>query len=735
MFQKSRKQIETITLAFVPLVAVAQIRFGAENRWLLGIEFTTIVIATSLGLVGSPRIRWAGRGALPFIPIAAGVIARWLGHATAFELSALTAFATTALALGCNSLSTKLRSLSLVISGFSVLFASSISDHPLAIGFPITWLLICVWHLIANRWERLELAQAESVVPTQTSRLVTRVLSVILLLSAFYMVKDHTWQSKPLSSGFMPTSGGSKWSDPAARNGVGTGDAAIAAKDHASSFGAVDTNVFIESKESSLFDMFNDMVGEPQTKTKYEQRQALANQSLIPSHQRTARSEKGSQSFSTDRLPPTQHHEFGDTVSDSVLQWEGATGIRLAMHRYDLFDGITWRCSEETDSKHLIERKIDDNHWFFDRTFEGWITDQSASVGLLKVLRLDSDRIPSPMLTAGVHIKDVDRIDFFDIGSDDCFFMPGRDKLPPLTVFHLASFTATEDEIRAGLSYHYPTNGTVPGVLQDFVSTVAQPHSDNYDKLSAIVEHLRTQFRFDREASQEDGIPVEQFMKSGRGGDHLFATATALAARQLGLKSRLVTGFYVRPNAFDFSAGHSNIHPLDVHIWAEVRLDDGRWIEIESTPGYAPPIYKPSWWLQAKRYAAANWPYAATTLGLSLAFWIFRFRFIDLALFLVWKSSFWRSTKTRIRLATIVIESRAKHLGHKRPKGQTQRQWIDTLTQSADESVRITAIQFCETADSIYFGFGEVDYAESAAGLVRLLDRRTLWKTLQQPSL
>ena len=73
------------------------------------------------------------------------------------------------------------------------------------------------------------------------------------------LVRDRFGQSDRLAFGFMPTSGGSKWSDPAARSGIGTGDAAIAAKDHAESFGAVESEIFLESTESTLFDMFNDI--------------------------------------------------------------------------------------------------------------------------------------------------------------------------------------------------------------------------------------------------------------------------------------------------------------------------------------------------------------------------------------------------------------------------------------------------------------------------------------------
>lgn len=44
---------------------------------------------------------------------------------------------------------------------------------------------------------------------------------------------------------------------------VRVGNALVAAREHASSFGAVETDVFLDSEKPSLFDIFSDEFGEP----------------------------------------------------------------------------------------------------------------------------------------------------------------------------------------------------------------------------------------------------------------------------------------------------------------------------------------------------------------------------------------------------------------------------------------------------------------------------------------
>ncbi len=723
----SRRRFETILLAIVSFWSVVPLRWPVEDRRLFANEMAALAIFALLAMARRGRLHCWATAALPAIPVLFAVAARRFATPVALEMTALTCFGAMSLAMAIGAHSNRMRGLSLVTSGFLVLFGASISDSSHAMVPPLIWMLGCVWHLVANHWERLDLAMPDSVTRTWTLRPGVLIVFGLVACAAAFAVSGRFNVARKFNLGIMPTSGGSKWSDPAARHGVGSGDAAIAAKDHAESFGAVDSDIFLESTRSSLFDMFNDLIGEPKKKNKSERRQAVANQNVVPSHQQTARSEQGGSSFSIDRLTPRKHRHFEDAVGHSIVQWDGPTGIRLAMHRYDTFDGTNWTQSSQLQQPSLLSVRIGEKVWFLDRSQRSLANadPDTVNVGLLKVIRLDSTRLPTPMLTAGLHIKDIDRQDFFGIDQDGCFYMPGRERVPPLTVVHVASRALVEDELHDGLVSTPVAKHKSSVDLSSLVAQVVAGHEQPYEQLRAIVEHLRSEFTLDRSHGTESGFPVREFVNERRGGDHLFATAAALMAREIGLRSRLVTGFYVRPDSFDVTAGHASVLPNDAHVWAEVQLRDGRWFEIEPTPGYREPVYRPSLWLMTRRFVSAYW--LRLTAGL-LAIWtgyVTRRIWLDWLLTMAWGASGWLRPRERMRLAMKIIETRGRLAGQRRPSGRPQRDWIEDLTRG-DAAIAPIARRFCDAADAMFFGLQDRQPDDSAGRLVRLLKIQTI---------
>jgi hypothetical protein len=310
------------------------------------------------------------------------------------------------------------------------------------------------------------------------------------------------------------------------------------------------------------------------------------------------------------------------------------------------------------------------------------------------------------MTTVGVHIKDVDRQDFFAIEDDGSFFMPGRDKVPQLTVVNVASVKVMEDELWDRLEVQVPVGGSVKHGWTKILASCATEWTDDFDhpyqKLQAIVSHLGSNFTFDRSAEFGSEDSIVEFIQTRRGGDHLFATVAALLAREIGLQSRLVTGFYVRPSAIDVAAGHSNILPEDVHVWAEIQLDDGRWFEIEPTPGYRQPAYTPSTWLVAKQFAAARWPHVLSVLAIAALLFVTRLFWIELGLSVMYPIGAIVWPRRRMGLAMRVLQTRAKLAGCPRVAGRPQRDWLLAITSTHDQ-LRETARRFCDAADQATF--------------------------------
>lgn len=742
----SRRRIETLLLAVLGVAAVIPFRFFAEHRgWFLGEMLSISVLSVSALILNCwaihtrhakllAKLNIAG---LFLTPIIFAVIARLCGSPIPFEMSALATFAAASLGLALTDSSRRCWSLSLVISGFLILFCAAISDNPNAVALPLLWMLICVWHLVANRWEQLDLAIPQSVERSWTLRPRILFVALLVLTAGGYAIKEQAPGSKRFDFGFMPTSGGNEWSDPAARSGVGTGDQAIAAQDHAESFGAVDSDIFLETTDSTLFDMFSDSLGPPEKqKIVWERRQGMGNENVIPMHHKATTTDKGAGSFSTDRLASQKHKQQNSSLSDTIVQWDGATGIRLAMHRYDTFDGHTWSQTAKLGQEKLSRIDINDVPWFFDpKTRASFLRSPKAvSVGLLKIIKLDSTRLPLPMLTAGVHIKEVIRQDFFAIADDGSFYMPGRKKVPPMTVVHVASSHLTEDEIRANLdvdlqkhSLSPNANALTPDTAQ-LIDSLVQSSKKNAqnptDQLFSCIQNLRTQFSFARHGNGTSNT-LHEFLQSRRGGDHLFATTAVLIAEKLGLSARLVTGFYVRPDAFEFTANHANVLPDDVHVWAEIKLNDGRWFEVEPTPGYLQPHYQPSWRLRTQQLAVAHWPVILTTVISLIALYVSRRLWADLLLSTAWVCSKSLRPRPRVRLAFKIIETRARLAGVARPAGMSQRAWLEELAH-ADLHLANATQRFTDAADQLFFGPSRELREQDDLQLVNVLSIRTI---------
>ena len=714
----NRHRRQACVMALIPVVAVWGLRYPIETSWRLWFEIALVTALTAcLGWMNTrtriPRFSTLGLraclvAAIIVTPLVSLIASRFSGVAVAHELASLSMIGGLSLALALTSRTGRNLSMSMVASGFLALFTVSISDDPRAVLLGILWIAVCLWHLIAGHWERLEVCMPENVCRGWTVRPVTLLIGVTCFTLGGLTVHQRWDDAQRLTQGVMPTSGGSQWSDPGARSGVGNGDAVIAAQQHAETFGAVESDLFLESTEMSLYDMFSDMLGETKVNKHSEKSQGLISDQVIESHHQQAESHVGGQSFSVQRQAPRHSTGLRDAVGNDVLQWIGPTGIRLATERYDSFDGVEWSQTGEQATQPLAARVVEGQTWFLNPLAGSIDEHDSILSGVLKVIRLDSTRVPAPMLTAAVHIRDVDRDDFFAIEQDGSLDMPGRSKIPPLTVLRMISHQLMEDDLLQPDSFRE----NVPGIdsmtegtrlaellAEQWVGSAQQP----FEKMNRITESLRREFVLDRSDASNSDDPLHEFLSRRSGGDHLFATTAAVMGRAIGLQTRLVTGFYVPSSGFDFAAGHTSIGPQDVHAWIEVQLTDGRWIAIEPTPGFEPAHYRASLWLQSRRLAAANWHLLMIALGLGWGLHRTRVLWIELVLRLVWLLSRPLGPRLRLRLFFRVLEWRARVANRSRAAGVSQRDWILSVVQG-DAVLADRVRSSCDAADRMIFG-------------------------------
>ena len=622
--------------------------------------------------------------------------------------------------------------------------------------------------MVAKRWDAIQVCMPVNVKTSKSVRIWAVVAATLIVSICIGAFRSQFSEVFGASVAFSPFSGGSDWSDDGARGGLGTGDSAVAAKEHADSFGPVDSDLMLESKESSLFDMFNEILGDPQYRQAQKDRQqAIDGTPVQISHEEASQSETQGGSFAVKRTKTKDHQHLKDVKSGAILHWTGRAGTRLAMHRYDHFDGWTWTKKARLSQEQLQQIKAGHQFWSFERLNRAWEKFPTGELEFqgLRVIKLATTRVPTPGTGVGFHIKDIERPDFFAVANDQSIYMPGRRNVPSLIVIDMAMLPIMEDElVQLKMTRN---NSQVFTDLQDCfdsdggewltseVKRVTEGIDSPYEKVRSIVRFLRTEFVFDRDASttmqpsksesspsqdsadlddartrsigfanesndeETDELPpVEQFFRNRRGGDHLFATAAVLMARAVGLEARLVTGFYVPPNQIGSALGYHSIRPTDAHVWAEVKLDRTRWFEIEPTPTFAEPDYRPSLWLQSKRLMARYWPVLlAVSTGSGLAF---RFRrwLLLFGLTAAWSARFALPIRRRIWLAFEILETRGQLAGASRQRGEPQRRWLEQWNR-----VEIPFYEniepFCNLADDVVFGCKNVWDDQIAHAMVR----------------
>jgi len=670
--------------------------------------------------------RWVATSAMA-VPLGHRLVINAIGGApAAWEIVMLTTLGISAIALAFCSQSTKHSALSVVSSGFLMLFTAAISDRTDAVYVAVVWVLICLWWMLANHWERLEVHLAQSVHRHRGTRFGMLSLGVVICGLAAMASWGRGPAARLLQNGVMPTSGGNRWADPSARSGVGNGDAVVAAKEHALSFGAVESDVFLQSHQPSLFDLFDDVLGKPERIKRSEKAISLANQARNEEKKKGVQSQSGGASFSTSRQSPPQKQKQDERKTASMIHWVGPPATGLALQRYDRFDGVDWTdSSAQKDMKPrlqpgLMRHSIEDRVWYFRPPAPHSDLLGPVRADAVKVINLRSPRIPAPAMAIGVHIADVDRSDFFDITGDGSLYMPDRLSVPSLTMLRLITRQIDGDAIRKLKSL--PQRGsTDAGGGQEIdaetagiqlATRLAQEWTigatSDWQRVEVIVNRLRTDFIFDREQASAGQDPLADFLASQRGGDHLFATAATVMLQRLGLQSRLVTGFYAPRQTSAWGAGQIDIVATDAHVWAEVLIGPDVWVPIEPTPGYELPSFYRS---LSTRFAAAAWaafPILASIVFLLCGLWITRRFWGEWSCRLVWKLSRPLSARRRVALLVRLLDVRGRFAGEARPAGVTPRNWVNSTTAVLPgpniSDLSSAANRFFDVADSAFYG-------------------------------
>lgn len=639
--------------------------------------------------------------------------------------------------------------LSLFVTLGALMFMSSWPGYLVIVGYGI----VGIGWLIGANWERMQgrfAAQAKREVPLAlgTSSASILVGAVILAIAAFGGAN-----STSALGGWFYGSGGTGDSDPFAARGIGDGDQLVAAEDDAASFGAVESDLFLDSDLPSLYDMFNDMYGEPfKPKKQNERAIALSAEPETPKENKVAESRQSGREFSTIRRHSKRRpQELSNQNSNALIDVVGRVPLHLRLETFDQFDGRTWTRSSHAESSRspvfLAMGLIGEKPWLIlSRATESPAL-CVAEHHVIKILNLQTNRFPTPVHLTGAHIDKLDQLSFYGWSKDDVLEMPVRDRIPPLQVIHLQSRSFDAEKL---LQSTYPVATTRPMYLAlddlpqvDRIADLAKAWTRNvpagYPQIEAIVAHLQSdEFALDAsvEVPEDCDNAAEHFLlHSRRGPDYLFASSATLLLRSLGYPTRIATGLYAREDRYNLLTKQTSVMPDDVHFWAEVCLDGNTWITVEPTPGYEtlPPHRT---WNERARIAVArmgSWMLAhpilcTSVLLLLLLVVVFRRELADLLYTLVWAVCQSRSARDRV-LATIwLLERRAALAGKGRPQHATLTSWYRPLARSAlqQKSESLDALLRAAT-QLLYAPVEQIPMSKSAAEKLDMICRQTVF--------
>ena len=704
------------SVVFIAILAMAIVQcFRLSTHWTiwwgLGESVITLFVIFLFGLTTRRQRDGANElshsypvmfTGITLLPILFQFVLRPLGVGDPNELILLNLVQNAAVTSAIVPISRQSIKISGVLSAFLVLFVTAMTENSLIWLMSGVFSAAGLWCLICGYWSRLETRFVTSSSQLLPIRPIVIGSTVMILIGAVAVASVSTLGTLTVLPGFMPTSGGNKYQSKLARSGVGEGDLIIAAQDSAFSFGPVDSEIFLESTMPSLYDVADDRYGEAAKKKNLNKELSrsisLTADRLKQTSDTPRRSDQASRQFSTlRRLTDPADVRLKNRTSSALLQVAGPTPLHLVTERFDTFDGIQWHHTMRgTPQLNTELENIDGKPWIKVNRAEHSILKGKQS-HTLKVINLKSKRIPSPGHLAGIHISDVDRIDFFDQSEDGVFQLAAQPSIPRFTVIHLVSrMFSNEAILKLGdfrkLYYHSSNPFTEHDVLQN--QSIEQVHNwvadvnPGWEQVCAVVDHLRTHFTCDPRAKVDEASEhvIDDFMKTRRGPDFMFATAAAMGLRSLGYQTQVVMGFYADSRDYQSRGNQAIVNASNLHFWTEVHVGHGVWIPIEPTPGYE----KPQGWLSLQQrismaigsmlnWVMTNW----LVLGLMLPLMVLGYRkrhlLTDLISKILWRAGWFGTTQRRIAWTIRILEWRARMAGHARPSSTTLRKWYSSL--------------------------------------------------------
>jgi protein-glutamine gamma-glutamyltransferase len=588
-----------------------------------------------------------------------------------------------------------------IVSLFLMLFGLCMTTHSAVLwllglycAVGSTWLMLVNWSGLRNSFATtgsvtVTIQTGLGRLPWFASLLVVSVVGCMLTVIA--LGPQRTLRSL---GEWLPTSGGADGYDPFARGGLNDGDEEIRGNSPKST-GMVETDQFLDSPLPTLYDLANDMYGEPFKPKEQERTIALDSRNLKihESQKPPADNKRPSREFATARRGPKEARSPGDRSARAIFEIQGRTPLHIRAVAFDAFDGTNWREAPLNASNCRIEKELASCWMRVEETRpEPIFTEVEAHQ--IKIAEGVGSLIPTPPYPIRFRVGRVDRASFFGWGQEHILRFAERKTPSGITIEteshvvdprRLHKIVFFQPQLQGAAERPFLPSNLHSGLLP-LVKSWTQEKPRGWSQIDAVVDHLRTEYELDPSAHTPDAQvdPLADFLLvARRGPDYQFASAAAVLLRLLEYPTRLVSGFYAAPVNYDVETRHTPVVKEDLHFWAEVRLPSGVWVVIEPTPGYE--ILGPSlpWWerISASLLGLGQWLWhhaIAVTLclvGLA-ALWWKRLELLDRCSAMLLRIFPGGSWDRRVGRALWLLECRGRWAGRRRAHSQTPALWL-----------------------------------------------------------
>lgn len=299
------------------------------------------------------------------------------------------------------------------------------------------------------------------------------------------------------------------------------------------------------------------------------------------------------------------HIQEDDTIAMKIEVSEPEEALRRDLRwrgsAFDHYDGRSWSDSFTEEEDRKIEKKGEEDFFVLDRESSGWSKEpfrhtiywEGHSPSLIFIPSTMMDH-PGGVATDILGVKGP--FVNLTINRNDTITSTS----PYNSNIRYDVFSGAKPTAPSSQSPSYEENPhlrpylQLPENMDERVMELARewtdPYSSHYEKALAVERQLEENYQYYLGLEMASLNPLEDFLfKQKMGHCEYFATAMAILLREVGIPTRLVSGF--RKGEWSGFGKFFIVRHRDAHAWVEVFFDDHGWLGFDPSPREAADYY------------------------------------------------------------------------------------------------------------------------------------------------